>query len=45
MGNLENCDIEVHLFDFQSRSYVPDRPNTLGKGLNLFIPIVLGYTV
>ena len=38
MANMMNYDIFISKFKIQSRYYVHFRTNTLGKGMNSFIP-------
>ena len=37
-----DCEIVVSKFEFQSRYHVHFRTNTLGKGMNPFIPPAMG---
>ena len=38
MAKELDCCLKVSEFELQLRYYIPFRPNTLGKGMNLLIP-------
>ena len=38
MAKVLDCGLEVSKFELQSHYYVPYQTNTLGKGMNSFIP-------
>ena len=45
MANVMDCEIVVTEFELQSCYYVYFRFNTLGKGMNSHLPLVMGYIV
>ena len=38
-----NCDIVINKFEYQLCYYIYFQTNTLGKSINLFIPLTMGY--
>ena len=45
VANELDCDIVVTKFELQSLYCVHFRTNTLGKGMNYLIPLVMGYRI
>ena len=41
----QTCDIIVSVFEHQSRYYIYFRTNTVGKGMDTFIPLTMGSIV